>query len=205
MIVPVEASFTRSVVLCGTQSPVEPAPNRRNEMVMEKRTLIFLLALLAAIPGFPRISAAEDSTVHRLFHIERNKNANIVVYDARVLPDGTLQKKDPVDVYWLKLAEDGARKKLKGIERRMAYGFKVQDHEGDRLRLDMKADIGRDVFVAAVRDTFRALIDIGGRRAILDQIFIFAEEGGILPKVKYLELFGVDLETGEERYEKYLP
>lgn len=174
-------------------------------MVMKKRTLIYLLALLAAIPVFPRMSAAEDSTGHRLFHIERNKNANIVVYDARVLPDGTLRKKDPVDVYWLKLAEDGERKKLKRIERKMAYGFKVHDQEVDRLRLDMKADVGRDLFVAVVRDTFRALIDIDGRRAILDHIYIFADESGIMPKVQYLELFGVDLDTGEERYEKYLP
>ena len=66
-------------------------------------------------------------------------------------------------------------------------------------------DVGRDLFVAAVRDTFRALIDIDGRRALLDRIYIFADESGVMPKVQYLELFGVDLETGEERYEKYLP
>ena len=162
------------------------------------------LALLAMLT-VPDPVAADETSVQRLFHIERNKNANIVVYDARVLPDGTLPKKDPVEVYWLKLAEDGARKNLKRIERRMAYGFKVRDNEGDRLRLDMKADIGRDVFVAAVRDTFRALIDIGGRRAILDRIYIFADESGIMPEVQYIELFGVDLENGEERHEKYLP
>jgi hypothetical protein len=174
-------------------------------MVMKKDTLIFLLALLVAIPVFPRMSAAEDFTIQRLFHIERNKNANIVVYDARVLPEGKLTKKDPVEVYWLKLAEDGERKKLKRIERKMAYGFKVRDQEDAQLRLDMKADIGRDIFVAAVQDTFRALIDIDGRRAVLNRIYIFAKEGGILPSVEYIEMFGVDLETGEERYEKYLP
>jgi hypothetical protein len=87
----------------------------------------------------------------------------------------------------------------------MAYGFKVRDQEDARLRLDMKADIGRDIFVAAVQDTFRALIDIDGRRAVLNKIYIFAKEGGILPTVEYIEMFGVDLENGEERYEKYLP
>ena len=170
-----------------------------------KRFSIALVFTLIAVLAGPLVACADEPITQRLFHIERNKNANIVVYDARVLPDVTLTKKNPVDVYWLKLAEDGARKKLKRIERKMAYGFKVHDHEGDRLRLDMKADIGRDVFVAAVRDTFRALIDIGGNRAILDRIYIFADESGVMPKVQYLELFGVDLETGEERYEKYLP
>jgi hypothetical protein len=128
-------------------------------MVMKKGTLIFLLALLAATPVFPRMSGAEDSTSHRLFHIER----------------------------------------------KMAYGFKVRDQQSEQLTLDMKADIDRQIQVVAVEDTFRALIKIDGHRAILTRIYIFAEEGGILPKVKYLEMFGLDLETREQRYEKYLP
>ncbi len=169
---------------------------------MRSLSVFIMLAVFAA----PHVASADDEvTAQRLFHIERNKNANIVVYDARVLPDGSLAEKDPVEVYWLKLAEDGERKKLKRIERRMAYGFKVRDREGDRLMLDMKADIGRDLFVEAVDDTFRAFIDIDGRRAILERIYIFAVESGIIPTVEYLELFGVDAETREERYEKYLP
>lgn len=150
-------------------------------------------------------ASGDDSEPQRLFHIERNKNANIVVYDAHVLPDGKLRKKDPVEVYWLKLAEDGERKKLKRIERRMAYGFKVQQQEDRRLVLDMKADIGRDIVVTAVDDTVAAHIDIDGRSAVLSRIYIFANEKGLLPEVEYLELFGFDLETGQERYEKFVP
>ncbi len=165
------------------------------------RTAVLALGVLA----LAAIAVADDAAVQRLFHIERNKNANIVAYDARIEADGTLRKKDPVEVYWLKLAEDGARKKLKRIERRMAYGFKVKDQQPDRLRLDMKADIDRDIFVSAVDDTFRALIDIDGQRSILERIYIFADESGIMPKVKYLELFGADLETREARYEKIVP
>ncbi len=164
-------------------------------------TTIVLLLVISAIPA----RADDETTPHRLFHIERNKNANIVVYDAEVLPDGSLPKKDPVVVYWLKLAEGGERKGLKGIEKRMAYGFKVEEREGDHLELKMKADVGRNVFVEAVDDSFRAFIDINERRAQLDHIYIFANEGGVLPTVEYIELFGRDAETGEDLYEKYLP
>lgn len=148
---------------------------------------------------------ADDSVAQRLFHIERNKNANIVVYDALVQADGTLRKKNPVEVYWLKLAEDGERKKLKRIERRMAYGFKVRDQEPRSLTLDMKADIGRDIRVSALGDTFASFIEIDGRPAILERIYIFADESGLMPEVEYIELFGLDWETGDSRYEKYLP
>lgn len=162
-----------------------------------------IMLLVLAVPLMSR--ADDDLTAHRLFHIERNKNANIVVYDAQVLPDGNLPKKNPVIVYWLKLAEDGERKKLKGIEKRMAYGFKVESRDGNDLVLKMKADVGRQVMVAADEDTFRAFIDIDGRRALLHHIYIFADESGVMPKVEYLEMFGVDVETGEDLYEKYLP
>ena len=161
-------------------------------------TTILLLLVGAA-------THADDLAAHRLFHIERNKNANIVCYDAQVQADGTLPEKNPVVVYWLKLAEGGERKGLKRIERKMAYGFKVENREGDRLELKMKADVGRNVFVEAVDDTFRAFIDIDGKRSRLDRIYIFADESGIMPKVEYIELFGVDAATGEDAYEKHLP
>ena len=169
------------------------------------RTLhhVALIVILALPLGAQ--AAEDDVTAQRLFHLERNKNANIVVYDVRVLPDGNLTEKDPVIVYWLKLAEDGERKGLKRIEKRMAYGFKVEARDDNRLTLEMKADIGRNIVVDAVEGTYRAFIEIDGHEALLDKIFVFADEGGMLPTVEYIELFGVDVETGAEVYEKFLP
>jgi hypothetical protein len=164
----------------------------------------WILATLVTVLG-GSVALADDPTPQRLFHIERNKNANIVCYDAMVLADGTLREKDPVDVYWLKLAEGGDRKGLKWIERRLAYGIKVIEHDGDRVVLDMRADVKRPVFVEAVGDTMRALMDIGGRRAVVERIYIFADESGAMPKVLYLELFGFDATSGDSLYEKFEP
>jgi hypothetical protein len=164
----------------------------------------YLLVLLLAAP----LAALADSgkpAAQRLFHIERNKNANIVAYDAMVLPDDSLAEDDPVVVYWLKLAEDGSRKDLKWIERKKAYGFDVKEREGNRLVLEMKADIGRAVVVDTLDGVYRAFADIGGSRAVLEKVFIFAEEGKPLPSVKYIELFGTDPATGDETYEKFEP
>jgi len=169
------------------------------------KTLLRMTMLLTLIiPVFAQ-AEEEDTVVHRLFHIERNKNANIVVYDALADADGNLIKKDPVIVYWLKLAEDGERKKLKSIERRMAYGFKIEEREGNLLELKMKADIGRNLWVKSVDDVYKAFMEIDGHQAVVEKIFIFATEGGLIPSVDYIELFGVDVETGEECYEKFLP
>jgi len=166
------------------------------------RTLLTSLLLLLTLQAGGAL--ADDLTAQRLFHIERNTNANIVVYDAMVLPNGNLREKDPVEVYWVRLAEEGQRKKLKGIEKKLAYGFKVESREGNRLMLDMVADVGRTVEVGLHDDVYRAFMTIDGHRALLDRIYIFAE-GSFKPKVKYLELFGVDVETGGDLYEKLEP
>jgi len=169
-----------------------------------KTLLRMTLLLMLIIPVFAQ-AKEKDSVVHRLFHIERNKNANIVVYDALADSVGNLIKKDPVIVYWLKLAEDGERKGLKRIERRMAYGFKIEERDGNVLELKMKADIGRNLWVKSVDDIYKAYMEIDGHQAVVEKIFIFATEGGLYPTVEYIELYGADAETGEECYEKFLP
>lgn len=170
--------------------------------------MLFVHSLVLALTLLiPLAALAEDpaSSAQRLFHIERNKNANIVVYDAWVLPDSSLAQEDPVTVYWIKLAEDSRIEDLKGIERKMAYGFKVESREGNRLIIEMVADVGRNLVVDQHEGVYRAFMEINGSQALLDKIFIFAKETLMLPKVKYIELFGTNVATGEEEYEKFNP
>ncbi|MDR0486144.1 MAG: DUF4833 domain-containing protein, partial [Elusimicrobiota bacterium] len=60
------------------------------------------------------LAQAESSN---LFRIERNKNANIVVYDAVLSADGTIDKKKPVDAYWILNAKDGKRYELGAFDK----------------------------------------------------------------------------------------
>ena len=168
-------------------------------------TLTLILTLVLPMAALADEGEEIEPTAQRLFHIERNKNTNIVVYDAQVMPDSNLAEKDPVIVYWLKLAEGGHRKGLKGIEKKMAYGFSVESREGNRLVIEMKADVGRNLVVDVHEGTYRAFMEIDGHQALLEKIYIFAEEKFPIPDVKYLELFGGDVETGEDLYEKFIP
>jgi len=52
-----------------------------------------VLALLAS-------PAPAQTKTSPLFIIERNKNANVVHYDARLTADGKLDPKEPVIAYW---------------------------------------------------------------------------------------------------------
>ena len=79
----------------------------REEGPMKKAMLWFAVLALLVLPAAAQIKTSP------LFIIERSKNANVVHYDARLTADGKLDPKEPVIAYWVLLAKDGRREKLK--------------------------------------------------------------------------------------------
>jgi hypothetical protein len=69
----------------------------------------------------------------QLFVIERSKNANYVVYEARLDDAGNFVPDTPVVAYWRMVATGGGTEALNVIEHR-AYGFSVKK-EGSRFRM----------------------------------------------------------------------
>ena len=151
------------------------------------------------------ITTDKSGSAGRLFYIERNKNANIVIYEAHVESDGSLDSEAPVLVYWLMNEEDGRRQELNRFENKRAYGFNSELLSKDSILLELKVNINRDVVVSRVGDNFKAVTTIKGKNASLDRIYIMADESKLPPDVQYLELFGKDLYTEEDLYEKCLP
>jgi hypothetical protein len=166
----------------------------------------FTIFLILALTGAPLLIQAETPTQQHLFKIERSKNANIIQYDAQVGPDGKLVKKEPVVGYWIRLAEQGQVQELSWVQRTFAFGFDAKlDRNRERAELDMAADFGRPIIVIRNRDVYRATAPIDGSLSYLEKIFIQASGKGMSITVEYIELYGEDMETGEARYQKFIP
>lgn len=158
-----------------------------------------VLALLAA-------PAAAQIKTSPLFIVERSKNANVVHYDARLTADGNLDPKNPVIAYWVLLAEDGRRKKLSWIEKKKAYGFAIKpDQSGKGYKMTLVAAPEHQITVKQEKDAVRAEAVIDGRPAVLEKMYINASDGLLGPKVRYIEVYGKDLHTGEMLREKLAP
>jgi hypothetical protein len=54
-----------------------------------------------------------------LFKIERNKNANIVVYDVKLNSTGDICRYDPIDSYWILNEKNGKRKEVSALEKKL--------------------------------------------------------------------------------------
>ncbi len=162
-----------------------------------------LLATLLASSGGPEVTEGGPACPEELFRIARNKNANQVVYQARQAAPGTLDPEEPVEAYWLMLAEDGHREGMNLIEKVMAYGFSAEPAEdGNGFLVTLKAKKDRPLRLTVRDGCPVALARIGRAEGVLRRIFVHATGEALIPRVDYVELFGVDPRTGRALYEK---
>ena len=147
-------------------------------------------------------SASASPPETRLFHVERSKNANIVAYDVRLNPRGTIDTSSPIDGYWVRLAEDGRRKELSGLEKRLAYGWTAKRDGEDALLLSLKALPDREMTVVHGKKGYEARMKIAGVPAQFVKAYVKTKEGGLLPKVLYVDFFGRRLDNGEPIVER---
>jgi hypothetical protein len=167
---------------------------------MKKAMGWFAVLMLLAAPAAAQIKTAP------LFIIERDKNTNVVHYDARLTADGQLDPKEPVIAYWALLAGDGRREELNWIEKKLAYGFTVKpDPSVNGYRMSLVAAPEKQIIVKKVKDAVHAEGVINGRPAVLEKLHIHATDRLTGPKVHYIEVYGKDLQTGEKLREKMVP
>ena len=165
-------------------------------------TSLLLATLLASYTG-PEVSQDRPACPEELFRIARNKNANQIVYRARQAEPGTLDPEEPVEAYWLMLAEDGHREGMNLIEKMMAYGFSAEPaEEGNGFLVTLKAKKDRPLRLTVRDGCPVALARIGRAEGVLRRIFVHATGEALIPRVDYVELFGVDPRTGRALYEK---
>jgi len=158
--------------------------------------------LLLSILGEPSRTAARTCPPE-LFRLGRSKNANVVVYEAGLSASGTLDPSAPVKAFWVLLAAKGEREELSFFEWRMAYGFDVRpSNPGPGFVLTFKAKEDRPVRIVLRDGCPVGIATIGGRPGILKRIFIKADDKYLIPSVEHVEVFGSDLETGEDLYER---
>jgi hypothetical protein len=162
-----------------------------------------LLVLLLISIGASRLP---DNRYQPLFIIERSTNANVIHYDAEIGKDGALDPKEPVVAYWVMAAEDGRRQKLSRLERSHAYGFTIErDTSGQSYWMALVSQKRRVIHIYQEGDKVRAVTLIGGREAYLRKIYVKTRKSGLLRTADYFELFGNDVVTGGDCYEKVAP
>ncbi|WP_129026782.1 DUF4833 domain-containing protein [Aquirufa rosea] len=145
----------------------------------------------------------------RLFYIQRSSNANVVIYDANLTANKSLNAKNPVHTYWIRYAEKGQYQELSSVQKTLAYGLYTNKMNGE---IEPSYE---GYFLAYRKRKFVvklnpqgvpiALFPINGKLQVLKRIFVSVDESKFMPSVNYIELFGKDPVSGKDVYERFKP
>lgn len=173
-----------------------------------KRYFLILILIIVVSSSFTQKKdyPTPPKTKELLFYIQRNLNANTIIYDAVFDVDGNLNKKKPITVYWIRYQEKGQKMKLRRIDRIFAYGVSAKKTKDDKLyRVKIVANESRVLWLKQIAP-FKAILltKINGEFSILNKIYVLADTSGIWPTVDYLEFFGTHPKTNKKVYQKII-
>lgn len=153
--------------------------------------------------GLPNDYPVPPINDNSLFYIQRNQNKNTVVYEINRCLDRTPNATFPLHVFWIKYNEGGEQKELDFIQNKLAYGYESKVIDRNTFEFNfvsypaLKLFLGKDK-----QESYRAFCNIDGQMSVLSNIYVYAEELGVFPDPKYIELFGKELNGSGSRYEK---
>jgi hypothetical protein len=167
-----------------------PIPNVR----IRRSTVTVLDHLPQRRPDTP--TPSDPNTV---LYVQHSLNQDTIVYSAQMGPNQRFDARRPIDVFWRRFAGGGHRDELSLFERLFVFGARATPWPGaaDRFRVQ----------IAAYGDEY-AILDTGedGKPRIIDElgpyrsklIYLYAELGdfSFIPKVNFIEVFGIDTASG---------
>lgn len=145
------------------------------------------------------MAVATSFAADRLFHVSRNLNRNIIVYDVNI-KNGALDVDDPMHVYWYNQEHNPVTtNELNFIQRKMAYGYSVTKKGTNEVFVKLKAYSKRYVRICKHNDRWAALVTINGKECILTEIYAHCPSK---TSCDYIELRGKSINDGSEQKEK---
>ncbi len=136
-----------------------------------------------------------------LFYLQRDPNTNTVVYALNRTKQGTLNENEPIQGYWLRYAEKGARQELSYIQRKFAYGLKTKKLGKDNYEVKFVSYAKKALYLRKnpKNNQYGIYTTINRQECILDRIFVRIEGGTFwVPNVLYVDLSGREVATGQE-------
>lgn len=156
-----------------------------------RRLFLFLLILTGSLSGM-----AEQKNA-RLFRIERSINQNIVCYDAN-LKNGLPDRKDPIDSYWSQLNNPKDRSEITMFDA-IAFGYKVKYVSDKEYLFTLRASSKKTFKMCQYKGKWVATTDINGHEAQVTKLYVKMKTK---LTADYLDIYGVDLATGQQVKER---
>ncbi len=155
--------------------------------------------------GLPEDYPTPEKTDKLLFYIQRNQNKNTVVYNLNRNCDGCINQEFPMEVSWINYSDGGERKNLNYYQNKLAYGYKSERINSNTFEFHFVSYEKLRFFIAQGEDkNYNVHLAINDEMSVLNNIYVYAEEFGVFPQVKFIEMFGRNLSNGNPVYQRIL-
>lgn len=163
--------------------------------------LLVLLAMVNPLSAQPADEKKHPRIENLLFFVQKNPDANTVIYELNLNKDGTICTQAPVKVSWIKYAEDGKREELSNIEKKYVYGVQSQDLGNDEYKIHLMAYTKLPLYLkrSQTDNKYKIYIKDEDTHYLLKRAFIKLDRCSFwYPKVQYIDLVAVDTANGRE-------
>lgn len=162
---------------------------------------ILILSLCMVLSGMALAQSSQP-----LFLIERTKNVNKLYYEANITKGGEINAREPIRAFWIMWAKDSTgqtTEPLSYIEKKMAYGYNVeQDPSGRHFNMTLKPFKERLIKIVMLNGTARAEMLINGQPSKFEKMYIYSKGDS---KPDSIKLYGIEIESGARKYELVIP
>ena len=162
--------------------------------------LLLFSFIVKAQEGYP----APPKSENRLFYIQHNENKNTFVYDAIFAAKGVLDDVNPVDIYRILYDEDGQKKPLNPIQKKLAYGLEIKKIEKNVYQLTLVSYPSQKLTLK-LDENKKPIVQttLNNKLITLNRVFLKQKKGtsGISVKLDYMLFYGKD-KHGKSVHEK---
>lgn len=178
---------------------------KKGERVLKLAGILLILILLLG-----QVSAAQSSTKdtlptprteNMLFFLQRDPDANTVIYELNFNNEGKLDERNPVKGSWIRYTEAGKYKDLTLIENKFAYGVKCKALGNEEFEIRLMAYKKMPLYLkrSETDNKYKIYIKDEGRDYLLKRVFVRVKGGSFwFPKVEYIDLITVNSASGIE-------
>ncbi|MCF0052272.1 DUF4833 domain-containing protein [Dyadobacter sp. LJ53] len=142
-----------------------------------------------------------------LFYIQRDPNANTIIYHLNLDEQGQLSRKNPVDAFWIRYTDGGERRDLNYLQRKFAYGINSKPLGNATYELRSVAYSKMPLYLRKdSKNEYHVYANINKKECILSRVFIRIDGGTFWsPNVLYIELKGTETATGKTVTQRIKP
>lgn len=152
--------------------------------------------------GLPPHYPKPEKTKKLLFYIQRNHNLNTVVYNINLSKDGFINENQPISINWIRYDDAGETKALSVMQNKLAYGCNFKKINSESFEFSFVSYSKLTFYLGRKDRNYAVFFKSDQGYVMLSNIYVHADELGLFPDVKFIELYGTNVENNQEVLQK---